>query len=126
MDRYAFLRGQDVFIEVEGKKVAAAQSYRVKTSRPGRAVRSYFENEAAALVPGGLEHEIELERLSILELTDFVDFYDLSGFTVVIKKPDCTVCFYDCEWTEITEGAAVNKGVIEKVILVSRKREKIE
>lgn len=126
MDRYAFLRGPDVFIEVEGKRVAGAQNYRVKTSRQRRFVRSYFEDEAAALVPGCPEHEIELERLSLLELGDFIDFYNLSGFRVVIKKPGCEICFDDCEWVEITEGADVNKGVIEKVTVVSAKREKIE
>lgn len=126
MDKYAFLRGQEIFIEVEGKKVAAAQSYRVKTLRGRRFVRSYLEAGAAALVSGCLEHEIELERLSLLELTDFIDFYDLTGFKVVIKKPDCTICFYDCEWTEITEGAAVNKGVFEKVTIISAKREKLD
>lgn len=125
MEGYAFLRGQDIYIEVGGRRIAAAQSYRVRSFRQPNFAGSYLEG-GGTVVPGSVRHEIELERLSIRDLTGFVDFYDLSGFNVVVKKPGCTLSFEGCEWVEIVEGAAGNAGVLEKVKILSARMKRLE
>ena len=82
-----FPTAKDIYIEVDGRRLAAAQSYRVKTTREARFVESFGSAQPAGTVAGQPRHTIELTRLQVVGETG-VDFHALSDFTIVIVKPD--------------------------------------
>ena len=82
-----FPTAKDIYIEVEGRRLAAAQSYRVKTTRDARFVESFGSAQPAGTVAGQPRHTIELTRLQVVGEAG-PDFQALSDFTIVIVKPD--------------------------------------
>ena len=125
----------DIYIEVNGTKVAAAQSYRVKSSRQSRYVEAFGSSEPVGTVGGRVQHWIELSRVCLCRAQG-VDFYELSGFNLVIVQPDCKIIYSGCEWSDvtvvggsgsdyITQSASVGEVVLEKVSLVASRRIKI-
>ena len=90
----------DIYIEV-GTKVAAAQNYRVKSSRQSRYVEAFGSSEPVGTVGGRVQHWIELSRVCLCQAQG-VDFYELSGFNLVIVQPDCKIIYSGCEWSDIT------------------------
>ena len=114
----------DIYIEVNGTKVAAAQSYRVKPPRQSRYVEAFGSSEPVGTVGGRVQHWIELSRVCLCQAQG-VDFYELSGFNLVIVQPDCKIIYSGCEWSDITQSASVGEVVLEKVSLVASRRIKI-
>ena len=114
----------DIYIEVNGTKVAAAQSYRVKSSRQSRYVEAFGSSEPVGTVGGRVQHWIELSRVCLCRAQG-VDFYELSGFNLVIVQPDCKIIYSGCEWSDITQSASVGEVVLEKVSLVASRRIKL-
>ena len=47
-----FPTAKDIYIEVDGRRLAAAQSYRVKTTREARFVESFGSAQPAGTVAG--------------------------------------------------------------------------
>ena len=93
----------DIYIEVNGTKVAAAQSYRVKSSRQSRYVEAFGSSEPVGTVGGRVQHWIELSRVCLCRAQG-VDFYELSGFNLVIVQPDCKIIYSGCEWSDRQVG----------------------
>ena len=50
----------DISIEVNGQKVAAAQSYRVQSARESRYIEAFGSREPVGTVGGRVQHKIEL------------------------------------------------------------------
>ena len=48
----SFPTSKDVYIEVDGKRLAAAQSYKAKTSRESRFVEAFGSDEPVGTVGG--------------------------------------------------------------------------
>ena len=74
---------ENIYIEVNGQKVAAAQSYRVKSSRESRYIEAFGSKEPVGTVGGRVKHWIELSRVCLFGEQN-VDFYELSGFHLVV------------------------------------------
>ena len=108
----------DIYIEVNGTKVAAAQNYR------SRYVEAFGSSEPVGTVGGRVQHWIELSRVCLCQAQG-VDFYELSGFNLVIVQPDCKIIYSGCEWSDITQSASVGEVGLEKVRLVASRRIKI-
>ena len=51
-----------------------------------------------------------------------IDFHTLSGFSLVICKPDRKIIYSDCQWSAIEESANIGSMVLEKVTLVASRR----
>ena len=85
-----FPTSSDIYLEVDGTKVAVVQSYSSKASKTSRAVEAFGEEEPVATVPGQTTHVLELTRLYATDeaIRDGIDFYSLSDFSLVICKPD--------------------------------------
>ncbi len=49
-------------------------------------------------------------------------FFELSGFNLVIVKPDRRITYSGCEWNEISESAGINDTVLEGVSLIASHR----
>lgn len=52
-----FPTAKDIYIEVDGRRLAAAQSYRVKTTREARFVESFGSAQPAGTVAGQPRHK---------------------------------------------------------------------
>ena len=53
----------DIWLELDGKKVAVVQSYHCKTSRNSTSVEAFGEDEPVAIMDGPQQHVIQLKRL---------------------------------------------------------------
>ena len=119
-----FPTSSDIYLEVDGVRVAVVQSYVAKTTKSSTAVEAFGEAEPVATVPGQAAHVIELTRLYATDeaIRDNIDFYSLTGFSLVICKPDKKIIYSDCQWSAIQESANIGSMVLEKVTLVASRR----
>ena len=119
-----FPTSSDIYLEVDGTKVAVVQSYSAKATKSSKAVEAFGEAEPVATVPGQTGHTLELKRLYATDeaIRDGIDFYSLSGFSLVICKPDRKVIYSDCQWSKIDEVGTLGDMVMETVTIVATKR----
>ena len=119
-----FPTSSDIYLEVDGKKVAVVQSYSAKATKTSTAVEAFGEKEPVATVAGSVKHELELSRLYATDeaIRDGIDFYGLDSFSLIICKPDRRIIYSDCRWSNISEEASLGGMVLEKVKVVASKR----
>ena len=123
-----FPTSSDIYIEVNGKKVAVVQSYSAKATKSSTSIEAFGEKEPVAAVAGPVKHELELSRLYATEeaVSDGINFYELEDFSLVICKPDRRIIYSGCQWSRISEEAGLGDMVLEKVSLVASKRLELE
>ena len=119
-----FPTSSDIYLEVNGVKAAVVQSYTARASKTSRAVEAFGEEEPVATVPGQTTHVLELTRLYATDtaISDGIDFYNLTDFSLVICKPDRKVIYSGCEWSGIQEDGELNATVAERVTLTAARR----
>ena len=119
-----FPTSSDIWLELDGQKVAVVQGYSCKASRTSMTVEAFGEDQPVATVQGPQSYVIQLSRLYATDqaLADGLNFYELKNFSLVICKPDRKVIFSDCQWSGIEEDAQLGKTVVEKLTLVARSR----
>ena len=119
-----FPTSSDIYLEVDGTKVAVVQSYTAKASKTSRAVEAFGEEEPVATVPGQITHVLELTRLYATDdaISDGIDFFSLADFSLVICKPDRKVIYSGCQWSAIQEEGKVGSMVAEKVTVMATSR----
>ena len=123
-----FPTSSDIYLEVDGRRVAVVQSYAARADKSSSAVEAFGEAQPVATVHGQTRHVIELTRLYATEeaVRDGVDFYKLDGFSLVICKPDRRIIYADCRWSTIQESGTLGSMVLEKVTLVASRRIEME
>jgi len=119
-----FPTSSDIYLEVDGVKVAVVQSYSAKATKTSSTVEAFGEAEPVATVAGQTTHTLELTRLYATDeaIRDGIDFYSLDGFSLVICKPDRKIIYSDCQWSSISETGTLGDMVLEKVGIVATKR----
>ena len=119
-----FPTSSDIYLEVDGKKVAVVQSYAAKTSRSSRTVEAFGEEQPVATIPGQRTHVVELTRLYATDeaIRDGLNFHDLADFSLVICKPDRKIIYSGCQWSSIGETGKLGAMVVEKITIVAAKR----
>ena len=119
-----FPTSSDIYLEIDGKKVAVVQSYTAKTTRSSQSVEAFGEEEPVATIPGPRTHVLELTRLYATDeaIRDGIRFHDLEDFSLVICKPDRKIIYSGCQWSAIDEEGALGDMVLEKVTIVAAKR----
>ncbi len=124
MSSVLFPTSADIYLEVNGKKVAVVQSYSVVTTRTSKVIEAFGQDEPVATVNGSKQHVIELSRLYATDeaISDGINFYDLENFSLVICKPDKRVVFSGCRWSRLEEEGTLGDTVMEKVKIVAGKR----
>ena len=85
-----FPTSSDIYLEVDGTKVAVVQSYTARSTRSSTAVEAFGEDQPVATVQGQAAHVLELTRLYATDeaISDGIRFHDLTDFSLVICKPD--------------------------------------
>lgn len=124
MSKIAFPTSGDIYLEADGVRIAVVQSYTAKSTRTSTAVEAFGEREPVATVPGPEKHVIELTRLYATDeaIRDGIDFYSLSGFSLVVCKPDRKIIYSNCQWSSIREVGELGAMVLEQVTLVATRR----
>lgn len=120
----SFPTSSDIYLEVNGKKVAVVQSYTAKATRGSSAVEAFGEREPVATIHGQVVYEVELTRLYATDdaVADGIDFYSLEDFSLVICKPDREIIYSGCQWSAINEAGSLGAMVMEKVTITASKR----
>ena len=114
----------DIYLEINGRKVAVVQSYTAQTTKSSTAVEAFGESEPVAAIPGQHQHLVELTRIYATDeaLADGIDFYGLEDFNLVICKPDRRVIYSGCQWSKIGETGNLGTSVLKKITLVAARR----
>ena len=128
MNMTGFPTSSDIYLELDGKKVAVVQSYACKATRTSTAVEAFGEDEPVATIQGPQNHVIELTRLYATDsaIADGLDFYGMKDFSLVICKPDRKVIYSGCQWSAIQESAKLGDMVAEKLTVVARRRTEVK
>ena len=117
MENGNFPTSRDIYLEV-------VEGYKAHSARESHYVEAFGSAEPVGTVPGKTKHFVELSRVYACEgaLDDGVSFFELSGFNLVIVKPDRRIIYSGCEWNEISESAGINDTVLEGVSLIASHR----
>ena len=124
MEATGFPTSADIYLELDGRKIAVVQCYTARASKSSQSVEAFGESEPVATIEGQRKYTLELTRLYATEdaVTDGINFYDLRDFSLVICKPDRKVIYSGCQWSAIQEEGQLNAMVAEKVTVVASKR----
>ena len=124
MEIKGFPTSSDIYLELDGKKVAVVQSYTAKASKSSQSVEAFGESEPVATIEGQRKYTLELTRLYATDdaVSAGINFYDLRDFSLVICKPDRKIIYSGCEWSAIHEEGQLNAMVAEKITVVASKR----
>lgn len=119
-----FPTSSDIYLELNGRKVAVVQSYTAKASKSSQSVEAFGESEPVATIEGQRKYTLELTRLYATDdaVSDGINFHDLRDFSLVICKPDRKIIYSGCEWSAIQEDGQLNAMVAEKISVVASKR----
>lgn len=119
-----FPTSADIYLEMDGKKVAVVQSYTAKASKTSQSVEAFGESEPVAAIEGQKKYTLELSRLYATDsaVSDGINFHDLADFSLVICKPDRRVIYSGCQWSVLREEGQLNAMVAEHVTVVASKR----
>ena len=124
MEVKGFPTSSDIYLELDGKKVAVVQSYTAKATKSSQSVEAFGESEPVATIEGQKKYTLELTRLYATDdaVSDGINFYDLRDFSLVICKPDRKIIYSGCEWSAIHEEGQLNAMVAEKITVVAARR----
>ena len=124
MEVTGFPTSADIYLELNGKKVAVVQSYTAKASKTSRSVEAFGEKEPVATIAGQSRYTLELTRLYATDdaVSDGINFYDLSDFSLVICKPDRKIIYSGCQWSGISEQGELDAMVAEKITVSASHR----
>lgn len=124
MEMKGFPTSADIYLELDGRKVAVVQSYTTRASKSSQSVEAFGESEPVATIEGQKKYTLELTRLYATDdaVSDGINFYDLRDFSLVICKPDRKIIYSGCEWSTIHEEGQLNAMVAEKITVVASKR----
>ena len=124
METTGFPTSADIYLELNGKRVAVVQSYTARANKSSQNVEAFGESEPVATIAGQRKYILELTRLYATDdaVSDGINFYDLADFSLVICKPDRKVIYSGCEWSEIQEEGQLNAMVAERVSVIAAKR----
>lgn len=124
MEAKGFPTSSDIYLELDGRKIAVVQSYTAKASKSSQSVEAFGESEPVATIEGQRKYTLELTRLYATEeaVSDGINFYDLQDFSLVICKPDRKIIYSGCQWSAIQEEGQLNAMVAERVTVVAARR----
>ena len=119
-----FPTSADIYLELNGKKMAVVQSYSAKTTKTSSVVEAFGEDQPVATIPGPKKHSLTLTRLYATQeaAKSGMNFHDLEDFNLVICKPDRRIIYSGCQWENIGESGKIGDMVLEKVNIVAARR----
>ena len=94
-----FPTSADIYLELNGKKMAVVQSYSAQTTKTSSVVEAFGEDQPVATIPGVKKHTLILTRLYATQeaAKSGMNFHDLEDFNLVICKPDRRIIYSGCQ-----------------------------
>lgn len=120
LQHFSRATGRDIYLEADGRRIAAVESCEMQASREGIPVVPFASSEGAAAGLGPMQYTIALSRLSPEE--GEIDLFSLSSFSLVIEKPSQKITYEGCEWLSITERLSPREYAVEKAVLLALSR----
>ena len=116
-----------IYLKSDGRKIGVVQSYRAKAAKSSKNIEAFGESEPVATIEGQKSYTVELTRLYATDtaISDGIDFYNLTDFSLVICKPDKRIIYSQCRWSSIEEAGKLGDPAAEKVTIIARKRMEI-
>ena len=126
MSFLSFPSSGEIYLELDGEKIATVQSYFLRSSRTSRLIEAFGQSEPVGAIEGRIQHVLELKRVRALPGTGQPEFHQCRDFNLVVVSPGRRVVYTGCQWTEIQESADVGEPVLEKVTVIASGRTQIE
>ena len=124
MEAKGFPTSADIYLELDGKKIAVVQGYTARATKSSQSVEAFGESEPVATIEGQRQYTLELTRLYATDeaIRDGINFHELEDFSLVICKPDRKIIYSGCQWSAIGETGELGAMVVEKITVVAAKR----
>lgn len=114
---------KDIYIEVNGQKVAVIESYKARSSREIKEIEEFGDAKPIATISGRTKHSILLRRIYFIgEQAKKIDFFKLENFDVVIVKPNSRIHYTGCQWENISESVDLKTPCIEEISVSASNR----
>lgn len=120
MDTITIPTSRDIYLEVDGRRAAAVESYEAKAERTLYDVEELGSEFPAATLRGRTRYRLTLRRVQIT--AQDLDFHALTGFNLVVVKPDRRIVYSGCEWVSLSEAIEPGKPCVEVVTLTAQRR----
>ena len=116
----------DIFFEVDGKRVAGVESYSTKYTNDVKMVDAFGQSTSIGYTIGGKKYTIDISRVYLEDtaIADGIDFHNLTDFDfnfVIIKNGIRTV-YKNCIISDISEDGSLKDKVAEKISLMALDR----
>ncbi|HIT53223.1 MAG TPA: hypothetical protein IAD07_04705 [Candidatus Fimivicinus intestinavium] len=115
--------GLDIFLEANGRRMAAVKSCEAAARREGLPLAPFGESEGRAAGLGPMQYTLTLTRLA--PEAEEIDLFSLSGFSLVIVKPESRILYEGCEWLSITERLSPDTYAVENAVLLALSRRRL-
>lgn len=116
----------DIFFEVEGKRVAGVESYSTKYTNDVKTVDAFGQSTSIGYTIGSKKYTVDISRVYLEDtaIADGIDFYNLADldFNFVIIKNGIRTVYKHCIISDISEDGSLKDKVAEKITLMALDR----
>lgn len=120
------MTSDDIFFEVDGRRVAGVESYTTKYTNDVKLVDAFGQNTPIGYTLGSKKYTIDISRVYLEDtaIADGINFYNLSemDFSFVIIKNGKRVAYKYCVISDISEDGTLKDKVAEKITLMALDR----
>ena len=122
----AITTSNDIFFELNGKRIAGVQSYSTKYTNDVKTVDAFGQAVPIGYTRGKKAYSLDLTKVYLEDtaIADGIDFYSLSDgdFDLVIVKNGKRTVYKNCIVSSISEDGNLNDKVQEKMSLTALNR----
>ncbi len=118
------LKNADIYIEINGKKLAMTQSFKETSLREHMYVEAFLEDAPVAVVNASKKYKITISKLQLNKnmIDDKIDLFNMHNFDLVIGKPGSRVKYTGCEWDSLIESFSLKGDIIENINIIAADR----
>lgn len=117
----------DIYLTINGTRVAGVQSYSTKMTNETKFVDAFGQATPIGYTIGKKNYNIDLTRVFLEDtaIADGIDFYSLADndFQLVINRNGRITTYKDCIVSDISEDGSLNDSVQEKMSIMALNRE---
>lgn len=109
----------DIYIEIDGKRVAGVESYSTKYTSDVKLVDAFGQKTAIGYTLGSKKYTIDVSRVYLDDtaIADGINMYTLTDFdfNIVIVKNGRRTIYKNCIVSDISEDGTLKDKVAEKI-----------
>ena len=122
----AITTSNDIYLELNGKRIAGVQSYSTRYTNEVKTVDAFGQATPIGYTLGKKAYALDLTKVYLEDtaIADGIDFYSLSDgdFDLVIVKNGSRIVYKNCIVSSINEDGNLNDKVQEKMSLTALNR----